>query len=117
MEMTTAFLLGIFSILFLITPFAVNGFYQRRAARHADEMLAGNIVEFNGRIKANAVIVLVRRFLWAMFLWSGLIWNFREVRQRGFQVLTGLVLLAGFACAAYGVWGFRSELKRLKTVE
>lgn len=71
-------LTAIFSILFLVAPFIVNAFYQRRAQRFSDAMLKGDSAEFNRQIRANAVILLVRRSFWALFLFLVAILSFRH---------------------------------------
>ena len=107
----------VFSILFLVAPFIVNAFYQHRARCFSDEIIKGNTGEFNRQIRANAVILLVRRSLWAvfMFLVAGL--YFRRFFNDGLDWwLTGIILL-GLGCFAFGIIGYRTELQRLKTLE
>lgn len=116
-EQSTILLLGFFSILFLVAPFVVNAFYQHRAARLSDEILSGNVDEYNRQIKANALILLVRRCIWGLFFLSGLIWNYERVLQQGFSWLTFSVLCLGIMCFAFGFWGYFNELKRIKSLE
>ena len=103
-------------LFFLIAPFAVNFFYQRKAARRADDLLAENAVEFNRQIRANAVIVLVRRSLWGLFLLFVIFRNTGGVWGAGYWFTT-MVILSGMACFAFGLRGYKTELGRLKSLE
>ncbi|HEY8563036.1 MAG TPA: hypothetical protein VIL74_21850 [Pyrinomonadaceae bacterium] len=116
-ETGTLLITAMFSLFFLIAPFAVNAFYQRRAARHADEMLAENAAEFNRRVRTNAFILLIRRGLWGLFAMFCLSAYFRSMSEVEINWLTLIFFLTGIACFAFGAWGFKKELKRLKTLE
>lgn len=115
-EKGTIIILAVFSFLFLLSPFVVNIFYQRKAKQFADDILAENVAEYNKQIRGNAVILLVRRSLWALFVLSGVILNFRALLDEGFKWLIIGVCLLGIACFAFGIQGYRAEIKRLKTL-
>ena len=113
-----AFILtAIFSILFLVAPFIVNAVYQYRARHFSDEMLEGNTVEFNRQIRANAIVLLVRRSLWALFLFFVAIFSFRYFLKERLEWWLAGTILFGVGCFAFGIYGYRNELKRLKTFE
>lgn len=107
----------IFSMLFLVAPFIVNAFYQRRARRFADEILKANSSDYNRQIRANAVILLVRRSLWALFVLSVAILNFRLFLSEKLEWWLAGVILLGLGCFAFGIFGYKTELKKLKTLE
>src|SRR5215213_5863818 len=113
----TAIILAVFGLALLVSPFIVNAYFQRKASRFSDEILEYNVEEFNKRVKAKAVAVLVRRSIWGLLFISGIILNFRAISERGFNWLTLVFPLLGIACFVFGILGYRDELKRLKPLK
>lgn len=113
----TAIILAIFALALLVSPFVVNAIYQNKAKVYADEIIEGNIVEFNKQIKANAVVVLVRRTIWGLLFLSGFVLNFRAAAEQEFHWLKIVYLIVGMTCITFGVLGYRKELKRLRTLD
>ncbi|HLM00417.1 MAG TPA: hypothetical protein VK400_05125 [Pyrinomonadaceae bacterium] len=48
-DLTTAIILTVFALALLVAPFIADAYFQRKAARYADEILEGDVEEFNNR--------------------------------------------------------------------
>lgn len=109
--------LSMFLLLgFFVLLFAGNYYYQRKSRRYADEMLKSIPDEYNRQIKANAYRILVSRLIWGLIFLSGIVWNFQKIIAYGFSWLTVLSIAFGVFFIAWGILGFRWELKRLQVL-
>ena len=106
------FLVGLTGILLVSLPF-VNRFYQKRADDYLDELLKTNPVEYNRQIKGNAFRYLIGGTIWGLLFLSGFILNFRAVIAYGLRWQTIVVFVLGVGCIAWGVWGYKKELRKI----
>ena len=116
-DATTAIILTVFALALLVAPFIADAYFQRKAARYADEMLEGNVEEFNKQIRGNAVATLVRRSIWGLFFLTGIMLNFRAVWEHGLNRWILVLLVLAVSCFIFAILGYRSELKRLKPLK
>ena len=104
-------LVGLTGIIFLAL-FVVNYYYQRKWQNSVDEMLADIPEEYNKQIKANAFRYLISRNLWGLLFVSN-IYNIWKVESKIVYFKLILVLI-GLALIVWGIYGFKSEMKKIK---
>lgn len=107
------------SLLFIASVgilFGVNYFYQRRARFHADEMLKDNPKEFNKQIKAKVYRNLFNSFIWAFSVFAILAWYYEWLISAeyslGIIIFFAIDILFGIFLLFWGIWGYRSQMKR-----
>lgn len=116
-DTATVIILTVFALALLVAPFVADAYFQRKAARYADEILADNVDEFNKQIRGNAVATLVRRSIWGLFFLAGTILNLRAVWELGFRRWHFVFLMLAVSSFIFAILGCRSELKRLKPLQ
>jgi hypothetical protein len=79
---------------------------------YAENLLKDNPAEYNKQIKVNAYRYLIGRSLWGLLFAASLydIWAV-EGKWVYFKLLFFVI---GLALIVWGVWGFKSEIKKLK---
>ncbi len=97
-------------------PF-VNYFYRKKSDRFVENLLADNPVEYNKQIKGNAFGYLISRSILGLFIVSSLIWNFPKVIAAGFRWDTLIFIISGILSILWGIRSYKTELKKLKTLE
>jgi predicted neutral ceramidase superfamily lipid hydrolase len=73
--------------------------------------------EWKKQIKSNAYVKLFSRVIWGLFLLSGFILNFQKVVALEFNLFTVLVLILSVSFIAWGISGFRREIKKLSEIK
>lgn len=116
-DTATVIILTVFALALLIAPFVGDAYFQRKAAHYADEILEGNVEEFNKQIRGNAVATLTRRSIWGLLFLSGIMMNFRAVREHGFNRWIFVLLILAVSSFIFAILGCKSELKRLKPLK
>ncbi|HEX8737154.1 MAG TPA: hypothetical protein VF721_17615 [Pyrinomonadaceae bacterium] len=116
-DATTAIILTVFALALLVAPVIADAYFQRKAARYADEILEDNAEEFNKQIRANAVATLIRRSIWGLFFLAGIMLNLRAVWEYGLNRWIFVLLILAVSCFIFAVSGYGSELKRLKPLQ
>lgn len=116
-DTSTVIILTVFALALFVAPFVADAYFQRKAARYADEILEGNVEEFNKQIRGNAVAALARRSIWGLLFLSGIMLNFRAVWEHGFNRWIFVLLILAASCFIFAILGCRSELKRLKSLQ
>jgi hypothetical protein len=99
-------------IILLALPF-VNNFYQKRGNDFADNLLKDIPEEYNKQIKGNAFRYLIKRSLFGLFICSSFVWNFRAILESGLNRYIVIGLFCGVLSIIWGIYGFKSELKKL----
>jgi hypothetical protein len=110
-------ILAIIAVLILPSLFVVNYCYQRKTNKFVDEMLLRIPGEYNKQIKSNAFRHLIGRGIWGLFFLSGFILNFRAVIAQGFSWLSVFVISLGIGFVIWGIFGYKSEMKKIKNLE
>lgn len=110
----TKIILSALAGILLSSLYFVNQFYQKRANDYADNLLKDNLIEYNKQIKANGYRCLISRCIWGVLFLSGFIFNFQAIISQGFRWITLFVFLIGIVYIIWGIYGFKSEIKKIK---
>jgi hypothetical protein len=73
--------------------------------------------EFNKQIKANAYVNLFSSFIWAFLVFAILAWNYEWIISGDYSlrivIFFATDLLFGIFLIFWGIFGYRSQMKRL----
>jgi hypothetical protein len=105
------FAVGIFPFLWL-----VNYIYQKRADEFADNLLKHIPEEYNKQIKANAYRFLISRSIFGLiFACIGIYNVFAQTKSIYWFAVLYLIFAIGFF--AWAIYGYKSELKKIKELK
>ncbi len=107
-------ILVILTVIILVALPLVNHFYKKRADEFADNLLLEIPEEYNKQIKGNAYRYLIGRNIIGLFILSSFVWNFKAIFALGFSWQVFVALFLGITSIVWGIYGYKSEMKKIK---
>ena len=76
-----------------------------------------NVEEWKKQVRAETVAKMFSRVIWGIFLLFAAVFNFLQRFTGGIDAHAYFVFLLGVLFIAWGVFGFRREMKSFKSLE